>query len=56
MKHISKAIKFSSDYDYLSKLRMSLREKVLKSPIFDASLFGKNFNDVLWSMWKKFEN
>ena len=54
--YISKAIKFSSDLDQLSKLRMNLRETALKSPVFDAPRFAEHFSQMLWSMWNKFNS
>ena len=54
--YISKAIKFSSDIDLLSKLRMSLRKRALESPVFDAPRFAEHFSDMLWSMWQNFNN
>ena len=52
--YISKAIKFSSNIDLLSKIRTSLREKALQSPLFDAPRFAKHFDKMLWEMWMKF--
>jgi len=53
--YISKAIKFSSDLNELKKIRSTLREMALKSPVFNAVKFGDNFSKMLWGMWKKFE-
>jgi len=50
--YISKAIELSMDIKSLSELREGLRKKVLNSPIFDAERFSKNFEKVLWDMWK----
>ena len=52
--YISKTIKFSSNIDLLSKIRASLREKALQSPLFDAPRFAKHFSKMLWEMWMKF--
>ena len=52
--YISKAVKFSSDLDYLSQIRMNLREKALKSPVFDAERFSEHFSNMLWNIWKNF--
>ena len=54
--YISKAIKFSSNLDQLSKLRMNLRQAALKSPVFDAPRFAEHFSQMLWDMWKRFNN
>jgi len=50
--YISKAIAFAGDKSSLSSLRANLREQVLASPLFDASLFASNFEDALWGMWR----
>ena len=52
--YISKAIKFSSNIDLLSKIRTSLREKALQSSVFDASRFAEHFSKMLWEMWNSF--
>jgi protein O-GlcNAc transferase len=49
--YIEKAVGFASDTAGLSKLRAGLREKVLKSPLFDAKRFARNFEKALWKMW-----
>ena len=54
--YISKAIKFSSDVDQLSKIRMNLRKIALQSPVFDAPRLSKHFSQMLWKMWEKFNN
>ncbi len=53
--YISKAVKFTSNLDELSKLRINLRKIALNSPVFDAPRFANYFSDMLWEMWKKFE-
>ena len=52
--YISKAIKFSSNLDKLSKIRINLKETALKSPVFDAPRFANNFSDLLWKIWNEF--
>ena len=54
--YISKAIKFSSDIDLLSRIRKNLRKTALLSPVFDAPRFAKHFSQMLWEMWKNFKN
>ena len=54
--YISKAIKFSSNLDQLSKIRMNLRKTALQSPVFDAPRFAEHFNKMLWDMWQEFNN
>jgi len=50
--YIAKAIEFASDVPGLAALRAGLREKVKMSPLFDAARFARNFEDVLWGMWR----
>ena len=51
--YVSKAIKFSSNIDQLSKIRMNLRQTFLQSPVCDAPRFAEHFSKMLWDMWKK---
>ena len=44
--YINKAIMFQ-DRKKLSNLRVSLREKVINSPLFDTDKFTKNFSNIL---------
>ena len=52
--YVVKAIKFSSNFDELSKIRINLREKALCSSVFDAPRFVEHFSTILWEIWKKF--
>ena len=52
--YVSKAIKFSSDINQLSKIRMNLRKIALQSPVFDAPRFAEHFSMMVWDMWRKF--
>ena len=54
--YVSKAIKFSSNLNQLSEIRMNLRDVALQSPVFDAPRLGAHFNLMFWDMWKKFNN
>ena len=54
--YISKAIKFSSNINQLSKIRINLRQIALQSPVFNAPRFAEHFSQMLWDMWKKFSN
>jgi len=54
--YVDKAVKFSSDIQQLKQIRENLRSKALESPIFDFVKFGENFSEMLWKMWKNFEN
>ncbi len=53
--YLKKAIHFSTDIDRLAKIRMTLRESALLSPVFDSSRFSKHFAAMLWDMWKNFK-
>lgn len=50
--YIAKAVFFSSNITNLSQLRMSLRPKVLTSPLCDAPRFARQFEKALWKMWQ----
>ena len=45
--YIHKAISFASNLEKLSTLREELCEKVLTSPLFDATLFARNLEAAL---------
>ena len=46
----------SSDINELSKIRTSLRQSCLQSPVFDSKRFSKHFDQMLWKIWKDFDN
>jgi len=48
--YIAKAIEFSSDTNALKLLRQSLRENLLKAPLYDLQRFANNFERALWQM------
>ena len=52
--YLVKAIKFSSNINLLSKIRKNLRKKTLKLPVFNSTLFAKEFNIALWKIWDNF--
>ena len=54
--YILKAKKFSSDINELSKIRTKLRQSCLQSPVFDSKRFSKHFDQMLWKIWKDFDN
>ena len=54
--YISKAVKFTSNLEQLSKIRKNLRKIALNSPVFDAPRFADHFSNMLWKIWKKFKN
>lgn len=51
--YVNKAIKFASDIQTLAILRNTLRDRVLKTALFDTRRFAKNFEDALHGMWKQ---
>ena len=53
--YISKALEFSLNINELTKIRKSLRNKVLDSPLCDSKNFGIHFSKMLWEMWKRFD-
>ena len=48
--YIAKAVEFSSDLSALEMLRQSLRENLLKTPLFDLPRFANHFEKALWEM------
>ena len=51
--YVKKALSFASDINYLSQLRMKLRDQVLLSPLFDAPKFARNMEKVLLEIWEE---
>ena len=49
--YVAKAITLASDLDKLAVLRATLRSRILASPLFDATLFARHFEQALWDMW-----
>ena len=52
--YVTLAIKYSSDIDSLSKIRVNLRDVALNSPVFDALRFSEHFSSALWEIWNNF--
>ena len=52
--YISKSLKFASDLKQLVKIRETLRQKALNSPVFDAERFSGHFSNMLWNIWNGF--
>ena len=52
--YISKSLEFASDTKQLVKIRKTLRQKALNSPVFDAERFSEHFSKMLWDIWNKF--
>lgn len=51
--YVYQAVYFANRLDDLAELRSHLREKVFASPLFDASLFARNFENALLDIWFK---
>ena len=51
--YVNKAVQFASDLDRLAQLRSTLRDRVLRSPLFDTPRFAKSFGEALWGMWNQ---
>ena len=51
--YVARAIAHAADLQRLSRLRSTLRQQVLASPLFDASRFAENFEAALRGMWRK---
>ncbi|WP_175995376.1 tetratricopeptide repeat protein [Burkholderia vietnamiensis] len=52
--YLAKAVAFASDRDRLATLRATLRERLLASPLCDASRFARNLEDALHGMWASY--
>jgi len=50
---VARALTHAVDFARLAHLRSGLREKVLASPLFDAPLFARNFENALQNMWQQ---
>ena len=48
--YVEKAMRFSSDLNSLGELRHGLREKLLKTPLYDLPRFARHFEEALWKM------
>ena len=51
--YVASAVSHCSDLARLAVLRSELRQKVLKSPIFDAPRYARNFEMAMRGMWHK---
>lgn len=50
--YVAMALAQAADADRLARLRAGLRQQVLGSPLFDASLFAGRLEDALYGMWR----
>jgi predicted O-linked N-acetylglucosamine transferase (SPINDLY family) len=53
--YVARAVSHASDLQGLAKLRASLRERFLVSPVCDARRFARNFELALRGMWQAHE-
>ena len=54
--YINKALTLSEDVDTLNKIRKSLRQKALDSPLFNTKKFGEQFEKMLNMAWSKYSS
>jgi predicted O-linked N-acetylglucosamine transferase (SPINDLY family) len=54
--YTSKIFNLAKDIPYLAELRQHLRARLLKTPLFDAKKFARNFESALWGMWDNLTN
>ena len=54
--YISKAVSLNLDRANLSKMRLSMRQLAMKSPLFDTHSFGEDFSNLIKNVWKKYLN
>jgi predicted O-linked N-acetylglucosamine transferase (SPINDLY family) len=52
--YIARAIRLATDIENLAKLRRSLRQQALRSPIFDGQRFATHFVDAMRQMWAEY--
>lgn len=50
--YIDKAIHFTKQLDYLTALRSTLRKKMAESPLVNATLFARDFEQAMLEMWQ----
>ncbi len=54
--YVNKADEIVRNKKYLIDLRSSLRDKSLKTPLFDVNLFGEDFYQLVKSVWERHSN
>ena len=52
--YLRKAIHFSNELPYLSKLRNALRPQLLESPLLDSVKFARNFENKMYEIWESY--
>jgi predicted O-linked N-acetylglucosamine transferase (SPINDLY family) len=51
--YVARTLVHAADIDRLARLRLTLRRKVLASPLFDAPRFAGNLTAALRGMWEQ---
>jgi predicted O-linked N-acetylglucosamine transferase (SPINDLY family) len=51
--YVARALAHATDIDDLVRLRSTLRQEVLTSPLFDAARFARNLEAALEGMWQR---
>lgn len=51
--YVRRAVSYAGDLEHLAQLRSQLRQRVLKSPIFDAARFVHHLEAALRGMWSR---
>ena len=51
--YILKATSLCENFDYITKIRKTLRDKAKNSPLFDVDKFGNDFSELMINLWKK---
>ena len=51
--YVARAVRHSGDIQSLAALRATIRERVLGSPLFDAPLFTRGFEQAMERMWQQ---
>jgi predicted O-linked N-acetylglucosamine transferase (SPINDLY family) len=49
--YVSRAVSLAGDVPGLASLRSTLRDRVARSPLFDAERFSRAFAQALWELW-----
>ncbi|AJY12322.1 tetratricopeptide repeat protein [Burkholderia dolosa] len=52
--YLAKATAFAQDRDALARLRATLRERTLASPLCDAARFARHLEDAFHGMWARY--
>lgn len=49
--YVERAVALAADIQGLAATRATLRDRLLRTPLFDAQRFAGHFGDALWGMW-----